>query len=429
MLGFVTNNPVSRFVGNQVSDVLGWFSKKNEEHDTVEGLRTGKRSRIAAASIVLKKLAEDTLVSKVNFDAGKVIIEKVCGIENLTYDEKECAIIDGGLTLDMAAIQPIITIYKADALTKEDLLKLVPELAEIKIVVKSKDKEKKEENIKTSDSKSKEEIKQEPEPDKKEEKPVEEKVETDSTSESKEEIKQEPSSENPKPEVINPNDPADISLKTIVEIQEESKTTDEKIQTAIAEGVDKGDLKVTSTPAEKKSEEVKSNPVVETPVKKSTSAEVKKEETKVEQKPVQATIETAKPSFMVTYADKVRENMSKFESDIFDKVLKKFEKANTEGRLKSDIKITQILVKRCDKENKLVTFLFVNDSKTCPLIEVFYFTGNNRQSTESYANAAELVASLKDRREKSKTDKSLEPKCYNIKYSMIPGYTDVKKAQ
>ena len=428
MLGFVVNNPVSRFMGNRVSDVLGWFEKKNEEHETVEHLRTGKRSRIAAASIVLKKLAEDTLVSKENFEAGKTIIEKVCGIANLTYDEKECAIIDGGLTLDMAAIQPIITIYKADALTKEDLLKLVPELAEIKIVVaKSKDKEKKEENIKTSDSESKEKIKQEPETDKKEEKPVEEKVETDSVAKTEtEESKQKTSSEEPKPEVINPNDPADISLKTIVEIQEESKTTDEKIQTAIAEGVDKGDLKVTSTPAEKKSEEVKSNPVVETPVKNSTSAEVKKEKVKVDQKPTQTT-ETTK-SFMITFADKVRENMSKFENEIFDKVLKKFEKANVDGKLKSDIKITSILVKRCDKENKMVTFLLVNDSKEYPLLEVFYFTGNNKMSLESYATANELVDALKNRREKSKTDKSLEPKCYNIKYSMIPGYTDVKKS-
>lgn len=400
MLGFVTNNPVSRFVGNQVSDVLGWFSKKNEEHDTVEGLRTGKRSRLAAASIVLKKLAEDDLVTKVNFDAGKEVIEKVCGIANLTYDEKECKIIDGGLTLDMAAIQPAITIYKADALSKAELLKLVPELKGIKITVKTKEDPKEEKKA--------------------EEKPAEEK---------KEEVKQEtskPAEPEKKEEKIDPQAPADIGLKTKEDLQEivEIKKDHKKETAKPAEPVKKAEPKP-EVKAEVKKEEKEETVVVTPP----PAPEVKKEEVKVEQKPVQATTtETAKSSFMVTYADKVRENMSKFESDIFDKVLKKFEKANTEGKLKSDIKITQILVKRCDKENKLVTFLFVNDSKTCPLIEVFYFTGNNRQSTESYANAAELVESLKDRREKAKTDKTLEPKCYNIKYSMIPGYTDTKVA-
>lgn len=421
MLGFITNNPVSTFIGNQVSDVIGWFSKKNEEHETVENLRTGKQSRLLATNIVLKKLAEDDLISKENFFAGKVIIEDVCGITNLTYDELKCEVIDGGVTLEMAGKQPKITVYKADALTKEELLQLYPDLKNIQIRVKSKEEPKPEEvkpeekhaEVKESSDK-KEEVKKET--PKSSEKKTEEKPKT--------EVKQETKKE----EKIDPEAPANIGLKTDEELKAEKVKVVEIKKDIPKPEVKKEDPK--PVPQEKKEpvkqEEVKVDPKREETVK--PAEPVKKEEEKQKQQPPStATTTDTKKDVMVTYADTIKDNFSKFESDIFDKVIKKWEKGKEDGKVTSDIKLTQCLVKRCDKENKLVTFLFVNDNKVCPLIEVFYHTSNNVQSMESYSSANELITALKKRKEDAKTDKNLVKKCYNIKYSTIPGYVEPAK--
>ena len=200
------------------------------------------------------------------------------------------------------------------------------------------------------------------------------------------------------PELMTQED-FESEKKKIVEIKKSTKTTDEKIQEAISEGVEKGDIKVTTH--DKQKEDL-----------------VKEEEH--ENKTGESN-----HKFMATFADKIKSGMTEYQSKMFDKVMKKMEDLVNKD-WGEDIKLTNVLVKRFDKENKLITFLFENDSKNTPLVEVFYFTGNNRQLTNKYKSANDFVDALKARKEAAKKDEKLKSKCYNVNFNSIPGYVVVK---
>lgn len=435
MLGFVVNNPVSRFVGNQFTKVGNWFEKENKEFETNEELRTSKHSRLTAARIVMKKLIAENneYLSKENFESSKKILEDVTGITNLTYDEKECEIIDGGLTLDLAGIKPKITIYKASALTKEEMLVLCPELKEIHIVPQKplKKEEDKKEEVKAEDKKQETTDTKEEKSEVKEEAKPEENTAEEKKEEPVEVKKEEPKAEEKPAEEkkIDPTAPADLGLKTQEELTEEKKvvveiknaTTTEKIEQAVCEGHEKGEVKIVA-PSKKEEKPVDKKPEAEAKEEKKVESKVEKQVETKEVKKDEKPVETAKPTVMVTFADKVKEGFSKFENEIFDKTIAKFSTGAKEGKLKFDIKITDVLVKKCDKENKIVTFVFVNDNKQYPLLETFYYTGNNKQSTTPFTDANSFIKAHKERNEAAKKDEKLKPKCYNIKYSTIPGY-------
>ena len=436
MLGFVVNNPVSRFVGNQFTKVGNWFEKENKEFETNEELRTSKHSRLTAARIIMKKLIAENneYLSKDNFESAKKILEDVTGLVNLTYDEKECDIIDGGLTLDLAGIKPKITIYKASALTKDEMIAIAPELKEIHIVPqkplkKEEDKkeevkaeEKKQETADTKDNKS--EVKEEAKPEeKKDEKPVEVKEEkSEEVAKSKESKTEEKLSEKEEVKKIDPEAPADLGLKTQEQIAEEKKvvveiknaTATEKIEQAVCEGHEKGEIKVKFAKKEEKPVEEKKE------VKKDEKVVKENKDPKPEEK--KKTASKTKKQPMITFADKVKVGMSKYEAEVFDKVIDKFNSAVKEGKLKIDVKITDVLVKDYNDDNKLASFLFVNDNKQYPIIETFYKTDENIQSSTPFKTVEDYIKHHKNLIQEAKKDPTLKPKCYNIKYSTIPGY-------
>ena len=356
------------------------------------GMNPNESSRLIAAKTILRVLGNNKEIQKDTFWKYSDAVKEYCGLKSLEYNETSKKVTG---KMDEKNHCPILNTSRIMYLRKEEILAIAPKLSlDYKEAAKpAAVPEKKDEvtddaikdAIKLLSSKfGMETINKAIEVVRKETKPVE-------NAATKKEVKPaEVKPEVKKEEPIDPQAPAKVELKTqeqlsVVEIKKPEQR-DEKIQTAIAEGVSNGELKVTAT--EKKVEE--------------------------------------KPKFMVTFADNVKAGLTDYQTKMFDKVIGKLEKLKEQG-FDDDIKITKILVKRFDKENKLITFLLANASNKYPLIEVFYNTGNNRQYVDVYRTANDFVNAAKKRREDAKKDKSLVKKCYNINYQEIPGYVAPSK--
>lgn len=373
--------------------LFGNDEKKKEEKKVVEEPKKGTSwiTRIQIATNALKILSKNCSLDGKILEQNKEFIGDCAGLIDLY-------LLDNHVTGKSTEEEPLIRLSEISKflVTKDEAaLKIYRECR-----LKEREKNKKDESVKP---------KEEPEP--KEEK--------------KEEVKQEAKSAEPekKEEKIDPQEPANIGLKTkedllqeIVEIKKDPK----KETIKPAEPVKKAEPK-----PEVKAEVKKEETVIVTPP---PAPEVKKEEVNVEQKPVQATAttETAKPSFMVTYADQMRNSFSDYEKKIFDKVIKKLEDLVAKKGFNIDIKLVRWIVKNFSNSNKLVSFVFVNDNKEFPLIEVFYDTsgksGRYNQKTNRYRNADELINAMEKRREEAKADPDKEKYCYNLKREDIPGY-------
>ena len=442
-------------------------------------VKTGLHNRCLAAKVLIQKFSGNNSadINEDDFNRFKNIAEELCGIKTLVYDHARKYIDFTNSKINEKVDYPELGVGELVNLTKERLALIAPKLKDYVEEDKKRDTEviesiknlgadsmesmnkvieimrKADKNLKdipietqiemtkkilenkefidviqkivptdiikefmaeVNSAEAKEEKTDKKEDDKKED-PVKDNtaVETNSKEETPntEEKPADEKSEVKDEEKIDPEAPADLGLKTqeqlsVVEFKDPKKR-DEKIQEAISEGVENGELKIT-TPAEKQKP---ADPVTK---------EENKQETKNENS-VQKTDAKPASKFVATYADKIKEGFTEYQAKMFDKVMKKLEDLVSKD-WGEDIKLTNILVKRFDKENKLITFLLENDSKNRPLIEVFYHTGNNKQTTLWYGSANVLVDALKKRKEDSKTDEKMKAKCYNVNFNSIPGY-------
>ena len=436
--------------------LFGLFgSEEKKGYVDCSKIKTGIHSRCLAAKVLIQKFSGNNSsdINEEDFNKFKNIAEELCGIQELIYDPDKKYIDFSNSKINENVEYPVLTTGKLVSMTVEELISIAPKL---KCYETEKDDSDVIDNIKNLGKDNMESINKVIDIIRKADKrlknvsledqikmskkilenkefmnvikefiPIDDIVKcvnefstefqdndkTDSNTgisheESQESSKlvEEKSEEknNPQtqvtPELMTQED-FESEKKKIVEIKKSTKTTDEKIQEAISEGVEKGDIKVTTH--DKQKEDL-----------------VKEEEH--ENKTGESN-----HKFMATFADKIKSGMTEYQSKMFDKVMKKMEDLVNKD-WGEDIKLTNVLVKRFDKENKLITFLFENDSKNTPLVEVFYFTGNNRQLTNKYKSANDFVDALKARKEAAKKDEKLKSKCYNVNFNSIPGYVVVK---
>lgn len=439
--------------------LFGLFgSEEKKGYVDCSKIKTGIHSRCLAAKVLIQKFSGNNSsdINEEDFNKFKNIAEELCGIQELIYDPDKKYIDFSNSKINENVEYPVLTTGKLVSMTVEELISIAPKL---KCYETEKDDSKDDsdviDNIKNLGKDNMESINKVIDIIRKADKrlknvsledqikmskkilenkefmnvikefiPIDDIVKcvnefstefkdndkTDSNTEIINEKSQESSKlveekseekNNPQtqvtPELMTQED-FESEKKKIVEIKKSTKTTDEKIQEAISEGVEKGDIKVT-TPDKQKEDLVK-----------------EEHENKTGE---------SNHKFMATFADKIKSGMTEYQSKMFDKVMKKMEDLVNKD-WGEDIKLTNVLVKRFDKENKLITFLFENDSKNTPLVEVFYFTGNNRQLTNKYKSANDFVDALKARKEAAKKDEKLKSKCYNVNFNSIPGYVVVK---
>lgn len=437
--------------------LFGLFgSEEKKGYVDCSKIKTGIHSRCLAAKVLIQKFSGNNSadIKEEDFNRFKSIAEELCGIQELIYDPGKKYIDFSNSKINENVEYPVLTTGKLVNMTVEELISIAPKLKCYEVEKDdSKDDSDVIDNIKTLGKDNMESINKVIDIIRKADKrlknvsledqikmskkilenkefmnvikefiPIDDIVkcvnefstefkDDDKTDSNAEIINEEPK-ESSKPveekseEKNDPQTQVTPELKTqedfaekkkIVEIKKSTKTTEEKIKEAVAEGVEKGDLKVTVTTPDKQKEDL-----------------VKKEEPEIK-------TGESNHKFMATFADKIKSGMTEYQSKMFDKVMKKMEDLVNKD-WGEDIKLTNVLVKRFDKENKLITFLFENDSKNTPLVEVFYFTGNNRQLTNKYKSANDFVDALKARKEAAKKDEKLKSKCYNVDFNSIPGY-------